>query len=135
VPGGARVVVVTKGAEAESPARLAKFAPPVVPVVMSSDAWSDYDVPVAPYFAYVDPGEGLVVGEGAAANWEQLVSMMEQALADAGMSTAAPKGRRRARRSDAPARADAALRRAGIEPGDASLYPGQTLGQPPDGAG
>lgn len=82
VPGGARVVVVTKGEEAESPARLSRFTSPVIPVVMSSEAWADYDVSVAPYFAYVDPDEGMVVGEGAAATWEQMVAMMEEALAD-----------------------------------------------------
>ena len=48
VPGGARVVVATKGDREESPSRLAKFAPPEVPVVMSSEAWETYDVPVAP---------------------------------------------------------------------------------------
>lgn len=123
VPGDARVVVATKGPDAESPARLRKFTPSDVPVVMSSPAWDDFDVPVAPYFAYVDGPSGAVVGEGAASSWEHLQSMLEQALADAGM----PTGRRRARRAagnqDRADRVDAELLGAGIEPGDPSLYP------------
>ena len=130
VPGGARVVAVTQGPEAESPARLTKFAPPDVPVVMSSAAWTDYEVPLAPYFAYVDGPTGAIVGEGNAATWEQLVSMMQQALADAGLA----RGRRRrdARDADRADLADEELRRAGIQPGDPSLYPGRT---PPAPAG
>lgn len=128
VPGGARLIAVTKGEEAESPARLRKFAPPEVPVVMSSAAWDDYDVPVAPYFAYVDGESGTIVGEGAANTWDQVVSMCEQAIADAGFT---PQRRQRRRRGSIDgrareARADAVLRAAGIEPGDPSLYPRET---------
>ncbi len=123
VPGDARLVVLTKGQEAESPARLRKFTPPTVPVVMSSAAWDAFDVPVAPYFAFVDGPSGAVVGEGAAASWPHLVGMMEQALADAGMSTK-KKGRGRADNGKArEARADRDLLSAGIEPGHTSLYP------------
>lgn len=123
VPGDARLVVLTKGEEAESPARLRKFMPPDVPVVMSSEAWEAFDVPVAPYFAFVDGPSGTVVGEGAAASWTHLVGMMEQALADAGMGTKT-RGRRRADDGRArEARADRDLLAAGIEPGHPSLYP------------
>jgi len=129
VPGDARLVVVTKGEEAESSARLRKFMPREVPVVMSSAAWDAYDVPVAPYFAYVDGPTGRIIGEGAAASWQQLVGMMEQALVDAGIDPAvsSSRGRRsRRRRLDGRARealVDTELRSAGIEPGDPSLYP------------
>lgn len=133
VPGDARLVVVTKGEEGESPALLQRFAPPDVPVVMSSTAWTDYDVPVAPYFAYVDGPSGTVIGEGAAGTWEHLVSMIEQARADAGLPADAPGRRRRRRRADSPARADAALRRSGIEPGDPSLYGAEPHDDPDDG--
>ncbi len=122
-PGDARLLVVTKGEEAESLSRLRKFAPRELSVVMSSEAWDTYDVPVAPYFAYVDGPTGAIVGEGAAMTWEHLAGMMEQALADAGLSTR--KGRRR-RYDDGrarEARADRDLLGAGIEPGDPSLYP------------
>jgi hypothetical protein len=120
VPGDARLVAVTKGAEAESPGRLSKFAPPDVPVVMSSDAWTTYDVPVAPYFVLVDGPSGTIVGEGASGTWEQLAGMMDQAIADAGIASS--RRRRRERDADRAAYADESLRRAGIKPGDPSLY-------------
>jgi hypothetical protein len=124
IPGGARLVVVTKGEEAESPGRLRKFAPRDVPVVMSSAAWDAYDVPVAPYFAFVDGPSATVVGEGAAGSWDHLRDMLSQALADAGFDARARRERRAASGSRARAdRADAELLAAGIEPGDPSLYP------------
>jgi hypothetical protein len=88
---------------------------------MSSDAWEAFDVPVAPYFAYVDGPSGAVVGEGAANTWEQLTGMMEQALTDAGMD-ASPRQRRRTGR-ERTERVDRALQSSGIEPGHPSLYP------------
>ncbi|MEX0663468.1 MAG: hypothetical protein WD598_01705 [Acidimicrobiia bacterium] len=124
VPGDARLLVVTKGEEAESVTRVRKFAPRDLSVVMSSEAWDAYDVPVAPYFAYVDGPTSAIVGEGAAMTWEHLVGMMEQAIADAGLSTSGRGGRRRRAGGRArEARADADLLRAGIEPGHPSLYP------------
>ncbi len=123
VPGGGRLVVVTKGEEAESPARLRKFAPPGVPVVMSTQAWDDYDVPVAPYFAFVDGPTSTVVGEGAANTWDHVVSMCEQAMTDAGMSTSRSRRRRKMDGRSREARVDSTLRAAGIDPGHPSLYP------------
>jgi hypothetical protein len=120
VPGNARLVVATKGPEEESPARVSKFASPDLPVVMSSAAWDAFDVPVAPYFALVDGPTGAVIGEGAANTWEHLRTMLDQALADAGMAN----GRRRRSRARATRETeiDAQLRRAGLEPGDPTLY-------------
>ena len=125
VPGDARLVVVTKGPEAESPDRLRKFVPRDVPVVMSSAAWDDYDVQVAPYFAFVDGRTGAVVGEGAASTWNHLQDILTQALADAGVEWRGSRRHRSASNSRArEARADAQLLASGIEPGDPSLYPG-----------
>jgi len=130
VPGDARLVVVTKGEDGESPSRLRKFVPNGVPVVMSSDAWEAYDVPVAPYFVYVDGPTEQVVGEGAASTWPHLAGMMDQALADAGIADRKnadrEEGGRRGREFDSRARAeriDRDLLGAGIEPGHSSLYP------------
>jgi hypothetical protein len=130
VPGGARVVVVTKGPEAESESLVRQLAPPTVTTVLSSEAWDAYGVPVAPYFVLVDGAAGRVVGEGAATQWEQVRNLMGQALADAGI--AAERGRaitrgpaaQRARLDGAAreARVDDELRAAGITPGHASLY-------------
>ena len=123
IPGGARLVVVTKGEEAESPARLRKFTPRDVPVVMSSEAWNAYDVPVAPYFVFVDGPNSRIVGEGAAGSWGHLANMMEQAIADAGLDIRGGRRRRADAGRDREARADRDLLAAGIEPGHPSLYP------------
>ncbi|MGQ0805372.1 MAG: hypothetical protein ACT4PI_16105 [Actinomycetota bacterium] len=127
VPGDARLVVVTKSGGNESVSKLRTLAPATVPVVMSTEAWEAYDVPVAPYFVYVDGPSGEVVGEGAASNWEQVVSLLSQALEDAGLDGGGRSRRhRRPRpRGDAAreARADRDLLAAGIHPGHPSLYP------------
>jgi hypothetical protein len=133
VPGGARLVVVTKGEDSESPARLRRFVPPDVPVIMSSEAWTAYDVPVAPYFAYVDGGDGRIVGEGAAGSWDHLVGMMEQALSDAGIDTRAGRRGRRAGGRERAEQIDRDLLSAGIEPGHPSLYPSSQADLHPQG--
>jgi hypothetical protein len=110
-----RLVVVTKGREAESESRLRELAPEGVSLVQSTEAWTDYEVPVSPYFVLVDGPTGAVIGEGSAGSWGQVESLMSQALADAG--THRPE-----RIDNGELRADAELRRAGILPGDPSLY-------------
>jgi hypothetical protein len=106
-PSDARVVVVTRGVEAESPDAVRKLAPARVHTVMSSEAWQQYNVPGAPYFVLVDGPSGTVVGEGTATTWERVHNLMTQAVVD-----------RNEGRS-----VDRDLRAAGIEPGDPSLYP------------
>lgn len=118
-----RLVVVTKGAEAESESRLRELAPDGVSLIQSTDAWVDYEVPVSPYFVLVDGPSGSVIGEGSAGSWGQVASLMSQALADAAAD-------QRGRLDDGELRADAELRKAGIHPGDSTLYPG---GPPHDG--
>jgi hypothetical protein len=113
LPGGTRLVVVTKGPEHESESRIRELAGANLVVVMSSRAWDDYDVPVAPYFVHVDGAAGEVRGEGAAQTWEQLVGLLDRALADRGDGGG----------DDGEARADRALMAAGILPGDPRLYP------------
>ncbi len=117
-----RLVIVTKGPEAESISRLTDLAPAQWPLVMSTSAWDRYEVPVSPYFIMVDGPSGSVVGEGSGTSWRQVQSLLTQALGDAKLYET--PGRNSPR--DATAReesADAELRAAGIEPGDASLYP------------
>lgn len=110
-----RLVVVTKGREAESESRLRELAPEGVSLVQSTEAWADYEVPVSPYFVLVDGPSGSVIGEGSAGSWNQVTSLMTQALADA-------QGTRTDRIDNGELRADAELRKAGILPGDPSLY-------------
>lgn len=127
VPGGARLVAVTKGSEAESPSVLRKLAPPDVITVQSTDAWTAYGVPVAPYFVLVEGSTGDVVGEGAATTWEQVAHLMDNAMADAGLGRRAGQGR-----LAREARVDDELRAAGVQPGDPSLYPTVDPGLDPE---
>lgn len=116
-----RLVVVTKGEEAESPAAVAELAPADLTVVMSTDAWEDYGVPVAPYFALVDGDE--VVGEGAAATWSQVTDLLGRALADNGRAPLAGRSRRAFLTGRERAQlVDAELAAAGFEPNDPRLY-------------
>lgn len=110
-----RLVVVTKGPEAESQSRLVELAPRDVTVVQSSPAWQDYGVPVTPYFVLIDGESGRVAGEGSASSWGQVKSLLGQALADSRLAAADGP--------DGELRADAELRKAGIGPGHSSLYP------------
>lgn len=113
-----RLVIVTKGLDRESDSRLAKLAPRHHPLVMSTQAWDDYQIPVSPYFILVDGPSGKIVGEGSAGSWKQVRSLLKQAYADSTVRT-----RSRLSGADRELRADDELRAAGIEPGDASLYP------------
>jgi hypothetical protein len=108
MPGGARLVIVTKGPEAESVSRVRELSPAAVPVVMSTGAWLEYKVPATPYFVYVDGPTGRIVGEGSAGTWDQVRSLWSQALADA---------------RDGGARAERELQQAGVRPGRRSIYP------------
>ncbi|HEY2300495.1 MAG TPA: hypothetical protein VGH66_01300 [Acidimicrobiales bacterium] len=123
VPGNARLVVVTRGPEAESPGLVRDLAPPDIAVVLSTEAWEAYDVPVAPYFTLVEGATGHILGEGAGTSWAQVSSLLTQALGDAPQVRAPrrPPSTDRARE----ARADDELLSAGIGPGDPRLYPTQ----------
>jgi len=82
LPGDTRVVIVTKGRSMESPSRLMDLAPDGVPVVMSQEAWESYAIAMSPYFVHVDGRTGAVRSEGAASSWEQVRSLLRDALAD-----------------------------------------------------
>ena len=83
VPGDARLVVVTKSLSEESPSALAARAPRELTLLTSSAVWDAFSVPGSPYFVLVD-GSGRIVGEGSAATWPAVVTLMDQAHADAG---------------------------------------------------
>ncbi len=115
IPGHARLILVTKDSSHESPSKLLRLAPEEFPVVMSSPAWEDYAIPAAPYFVFVDGATGRVHGEGVASTWEQVSSLLEDALLEQGSGLG--HGSR-----DRALRAEVELKAAGIEPGDPSLY-------------
>jgi hypothetical protein len=127
LPEATRLVLVTKGPADESESRVAELAPRHLETVMSSQAWIDYEVPVAPYFILLDGPSGAVLGEGAANTWAQVASLLQQATGDRARKGRGPRRSRRGgvgeRVGTGEERADQQLMRAGIFPGDPSLYP------------
>jgi hypothetical protein len=122
LPGRARPIVVVKNADQESPSHLRDLAPADVPVVMSSEAWERYRVAGSPYFILVEP-DGAIAGEGSASSWDQLVSLLRDAVGDAGFPHGRPRPDGTSERGEARlARADAELEAGGIGPGHPSLY-------------
>lgn len=118
LPGvGTRLAIVTKGPDSESESSVQALAPSGVTTVMSSEAWDQYEVPVSPYFVLVD--QGRVLGEGAAASWSQVQSLLTKAVTDAGLQT----DRIGLNTDERVAVSDAELAAAGILPGHESLYP------------
>ncbi len=123
VPSGARLVVVTKGPDAESPGDVARVAPPGHVTVMSNEAWDAYHAPGSPYFVLVDGSN--VIGEGTGGTWSQIEKMLRSALADAGIDRG-PRAHAHQHppepAADNQERIDGDLRRAGVGPGHPSLY-------------
>lgn len=121
LPNNARLVIVTKGVEQESMSALRGLTPRTGTVVMSTEAWDAYGIPMAPYFVYVDGPSGQVRGEGAASAWDQVDNLMRQGLADQDLENA-KNGRRTGNGAFRDARAEEELAAAGILPGHPSLY-------------
>ena len=82
LPDDIRLLVVVKDREMESPSRLRELAPSDIPVLMSSQAWTDYDVAMSPYFLFVGAASGTVRSEGSASSWEQVRSLLRDAIED-----------------------------------------------------
>jgi hypothetical protein len=123
LPDGTRIVIVTKGPELEITPQVKALTSGQVPVLMSTEAWHDYEVPGSPFFVLVDGATGQKIGQGVAAQIAQLVDLVRRAQSERrpGVSRPAPEPG-----LDGPAREvanDDALRAAGILPGDPSLYP------------
>lgn len=121
LPESTRLVIVTKGEDEESISALRRIAPQEVSVIMSSQAWADYEVPGSPYFLLIEGGR--VTGEGSGSTWQQVRALLGQASDDnevrrSRRRTAAGMGGR-----DRADRIDRELSAAGILPGDPSLYP------------
>jgi hypothetical protein len=75
LPGSPRLVVVTKGDEAESRERVRRLAPGGLPVVMSSAGWHAYGISTAPHFVFVDGASRTVLGAGPASTWSDVVAL------------------------------------------------------------
>jgi hypothetical protein len=115
-----RPVIVTKGPDRESPGEVVRLAPPHLTTLMSTQVWDDFRVPMTPYFLLAD-NRGHVIGEGSASTWRHLLNLLRQSLADTPgrAATASPV---HLDTRDREHFTDDELRRAGIEPGDPSLY-------------
>jgi len=124
LPERTRVVIVTKGPDREVPAEVGARATGRVPVVMSTEAWLDYQVPGSPFFVLVDGAAGRTVGQGVASHVGQLAELVRRAEHDRGHA-GGTRGRREGSLGGAAreAAADEVLAAAGILPGDPSLYP------------
>lgn len=116
LPERTRLVVLTKDRSHESISKLREVAPQEVPVVMSSAAWEDYRVQGSPYFIYVNGPSGQIHSEGTATNWEQVLSLLRDALLETEDGPAGDDSAERIRR------ADAELAASGVHPGHPSLY-------------
>ncbi len=129
--------MVTKGPEFEIPAEVRAKAPERLAVIMSTEAWGDYEVPGSPFFVLVDGASARRIGEGVANHFSQVTELVRRAQVD--MRAFGPGSRSRvfADGLDGPARESAnddELLAAGIHPGHRSLYP-RSLADvlPPDG--
>ncbi len=78
-----RLVVVTQGPESESAKKVAGLAPHDITVLMSSQAWTGYAIPVSPYFMLIDGPSGQIIGKGAASTWESVVGLLQRSMTDA----------------------------------------------------
>jgi hypothetical protein len=130
MPASARLVIVAKGPEQESMTGLRQLAPAAQEVLMSSTAWVDYSVPASPHFVLVDGASGTIAGRGTAASWEQIVSMVKQAMSDTSQAESDTAAARVRTTSERAGRAETALAAAGIDAGHSSLYP---AGHTPEG--
>ena len=74
-------VVVTKDAAQEDGDRIRTLASAEVPVVLSSEAWDDYEVPGSPYVMVISAAPGSVTTEGSVATWQDVVRMARSATA------------------------------------------------------
>lgn len=110
LPPGLRLVVVTKDRRLEG-LRLLQRLGHHLEIVMSSEAWDTYRVPGSPYFLHVEGSSGRILGEGSAAGWPQVLSLILDAAEDRSPDSV---GRNRI---------DDALAAAGIGPGHPSLRP------------
>ena len=119
LPDRTRLLIVTKSAAEESPSAVAAQRAPHLDVVMSSQAWTDYNVPGSPYVVAVDGVRGRVVGEGTGMSWDQVVKMLVEATGDIGFlqDVSARRGKPEADTAR-EIRVDRELMAGGILPGD-----------------
>ncbi|HVU91445.1 MAG TPA: hypothetical protein VHC23_04380 [Jatrophihabitans sp.] len=124
LPAGTRLLVVPQAPADEDPALLRDLAPPGVDVVLSSEAWRDYEVPGSPHVVYVDGRSGRIRGEGTGQSLAQVAELLARSTGDAGFVTGGPS-RKPNRDREQEAAVDRELLANGILPGDPRLYGGE----------
>jgi hypothetical protein len=131
LPADTRLLVVPQSPAEESVADLAAMAPAGVDVVLSSRAWTDYQVPGSPHVVYVDGGTGRIRGEGTGQSLKQVAELLARSTGDAGFVTG-ERSRKSSRDAEQESAVDRELLAAGIVPGDPRLYGVDDLGEAPD---
>jgi len=121
LPPRTRLLVVTQEAPAERPDELAGLAPPGIDVLLSSQAWLDYEVPGSPHVVFVEGASGRVRGEGTGQSLKQVAQLLAQATGDPAFVTGA-RAAKPSRDAAQEAAVDRELLAAGILPGDPRLY-------------
>jgi hypothetical protein len=122
LPDNTRLVVVAQGPEVESPAALRDLAAPHLDVLMSTEAWRDYEVPGSPHVVFVEGRTGRVRGEGTGQSWSQVAKMLARATGDLSVIDGRPRAAKPNRDAEVEAEVDRELMAAGIMPGDPRLY-------------
>jgi hypothetical protein len=122
LPDNTRLVVVAQGPEVESPAALRELAPSHLDVLMSTEAWHDYEVPGSPHVVFVEGRTGRVRGEGTGQSWSQVAQMLARATGDVSVIDGRPRAAKPNRDAEVEAEVDRELMAAGIMPGDPRLY-------------
>ncbi|MGH8860567.1 MAG: hypothetical protein ACRDVG_04915, partial [Jatrophihabitantaceae bacterium] len=122
LPANTRLVIVTQGEEIESRAALASLVAPGLDVLMSGEAWREYEVPGSPHVVFVEGRTGRVRGEGTGQSWTQVVQLLARASGDPALLDGRPRAAKPARDAEVEAEVDRELMAAGILPGDPRLY-------------
>jgi hypothetical protein len=122
LPENTRLVIVAQGEEAESPAALRDLAAPHLDVLMSTEAWREYEVPGSPHVVFVEGRTGRVRGEGTGQSWSQVAQMLARATGDLNVIDGRPRAAKPNRDAEVEAEVDRELMAAGILPGDPRLY-------------
>jgi hypothetical protein len=122
LPANTRLVIVAQGEEADSRAALVSVAAPHLDVLMSTEAWREYEVPGSPHVVFVEGRTGRIRGEGTGQSWTQVAQMLARATGDTTLLDGRPRAAKPNRDAEVEAEVDRELMAAGILPGDPRLY-------------
>jgi hypothetical protein len=96
LPPETRLIVVAKDKRHESRGRLRRLAPADHDLVLSSNAWTTYQVPGSPYFVYITGANATVAGQGTGETWPQVLDLLmltreeDELAAEEGLGSFAP---------------------------------------------